>query len=204
MSQNYPQQPSLHQTPPVAREELDATLEQAREQITSLQRKKDELERAKGELEEMRRRHDEFARGRVEIVEALNRGLVVLEHEQVETQRMADLIGRTRQTFKEQLSQVEGLTDANWSSENLKSELSKALALIETARMEFNRACLRIDVLQTKSPDDMPQTPLEKFSGPANPLERISFGQAMKLGFAFSLPLVAVLLVLVLTLLIKW
>lgn len=203
MSQNYPQQPGFHQPSPVAREELDATLEQAREQITSLQRKKEELERAKGELEEMRRRHDEFARGRVEIVEALNRGLVVLEHEQVETQRMADLIGRTRQTFKEQLSQVESLTDANWNSENLKSELSKALAMIETARMEFNRACLRIDVLQTKSPDDLPQTPLEKFSGPANPLERIGFGQMLKLGFAFSLPVLVIVLILVVTLWVK-
>ncbi|MCX6898491.1 MAG: hypothetical protein NT105_07305 [Verrucomicrobia bacterium] len=204
MSQDYPPQPGFHQTPPVAREELDSNLEQAREQILTLQRKKEELERAKGELEEMRRRHDEFARGRVEIVEALNRGLIVLEHEQVETQRMVDLIARTRQTFKEQLSHVEGLTDANWNNENLKSELSKALAMIETARMEFNRACLRIDVLQTKSPDDLPQTPLEKFSGPTNPLERISFGQAMRLGFAFSLPLLVVLLVLVLTLMIKW
>jgi DNA repair exonuclease SbcCD ATPase subunit len=204
MSQDYPPQPGFRQTQPVAREALDSNLEQAREQIVTLQRKKEELERAKGELEEMRRRHDEFARGRVEIVEALNRGLVVLEHEQVETQRMADLIARTRQTFKEQLTQVETLTDAHWDSENLKSELSKSLAMIETARMEFNRACLRIDALQNKSPEDMPQTPLEKFSGPVNPLDRISFGQAMKLGFAFSLPLVLILLILVLTLLVKW
>jgi chromosome segregation ATPase len=202
MSQNFPPQPGFH-PPPVAREELNSHLEQAREEIQSLQRKKEELERAKGELEEMRRRHDEFARGRVEIVEALNRSLIVLEHEQVESQRMLDLIARTRQTFKEQLGHVEKLTDAHWNSENLKSELSKALATIETARMEFNRACLRIDVLQTK-PEDLPETPLEKFSGPANPLERIGFGQAMKLGFAFSLPLLVILLLLVLTLIIKW
>ncbi|MCX6910646.1 MAG: hypothetical protein NTY01_21755 [Verrucomicrobia bacterium] len=204
MSQNFPPQPGFHQPPPVAREELNSHLEQAREEIQSLQRKKEELERAKGELEEMRRRHDEFARGRVEILEALNRGLIVLEHEQVESQRMLDLIARTRQTFKDQLTHVEKLSDAQWNSENLKSELSKALATIETARMEFNRACLRIDVLQTKSPEDMPQTPLEKFSGPANPLERIRFGHAMKLGFAFSLPLLVILLILVLTLMVKW
>ena len=203
MSQNFPQQPGFHQTPPVAREELDANLEQAREQILSLQRKKEELEKAKGELEEMRRRHDEFARGRVEIVEAFNRGLIVLEHEQMETQRMLDLIARTRETFKGQLAHVEILTDSHWTSENLKSELSKALATIETARMEFNRACLRIDALQTKSPDDLPQSPLEKLSGPASPLERIGFSQAMKLGFAFSLPLLAVVLLLVAALFIK-
>ena len=116
---------------------------------------------------------------------------------------MLDLVTRTRETFKEQLAQVESLTDAHWTSENLKAELSKALAMIETARMEFNRACLRIDALQTKSPDDLPQTPLEKFSGPANPLERISFGRVMKLGFAFSLPLLAAVLLLVVTLFIK-
>ena len=203
MSQNFPPQSGLHQTPPVARGELDANLEEAREQLTLLQRKKEELERSKGELEEMRRRHDEFARGRVEIVEALNRGLIVLEHEQVETQRMLDLITRTRETFKEQLSQVESLTDAHWNSDNLKSELSKSLASIETARMEFNRACLRIDALQNKSSDDLPQTPLEKLSGPSNPLDRIGFGPALRLGLAFSLPVVVVVLLLVVTLLLK-
>ena len=34
--------------PPVARQELDTTLDAARQQILALQRKKDELERAKG------------------------------------------------------------------------------------------------------------------------------------------------------------
>lgn len=193
MSQENPLMPSPS---PVARQELNASLEQAREQILALQRKKDELERAKGELEEQRRRHDEFSRGRAEIIEALNRGLIVLEHEQVETQRMLDLIIKTRDIFKEQLAQVESLSDAHWTSDSLKSELAKALATIETGRMEFNRACLRIDALQGKTPENLPPTPLQQLSGQAHWLEKIGFGRAFKLGFAFTLPLILVAVII--------
>ena len=168
-----------------------------------LQHQKEELERARGELEELRRRHDEFQRGRQEMVEALNRGLIVLEHELVEAQRKADLVARTRETFKEQLAQVEVLTDAHWTPENLKSELSKSLATIETARMEFNRACLRIDALQGKTPENLPPTPLEQMIAPPSALERLSLGRALKLGFAFTLPLLVIVLILVVALLVK-
>ncbi|MBI5394036.1 MAG: hypothetical protein HZA91_01935 [Verrucomicrobia bacterium] len=191
------------QSAPIARQELDTTLDAARQQIVALQRKKDELERAKGELEEMRRRHEEFARGRAEIVEALNRGLVVLEHEQVEAQRMADLIARTREKFKEQLGLVETLDDSGWSSETLKSDLSRALATIETARMEFNSACLRIEALSGKKPEDFPPTPLQQMSASAASLDTLSFGRALKLGLAFTLPLVALALLILLVVLLK-
>ena len=168
-----------------------------------LQRQKDELERARGELEEMRRRHDEFQRGRQEMMEALNRGLIVLEHELVEAQRKEDLVAKTREIFKEKLAQVEVLTDADWTPENLKSDLSRSLATIETARMEFNRACLRIEALQGKSPENLPATPLEQLIAPTSALERMSFGRAFKLGFAFTLPLLMIVLIMVVTLMLK-
>lgn len=196
-------EPDLLRTPPPSRQELDSSLEQTRERIQTLQRQRDELERAKGELEEMRRRHDEFQRGRQEMVEALNRGLIVLEHELVEAQRKADLVARTREIFKEQLAQVEVLTDAGWTAENLKSELSKSLATIETARMEFNRACLRIEALQGKTPENLAPTPLEQLVAPPGGLEHLSFGRALKLGFAFTLPLLLTMLILLVTLFLK-
>lgn len=203
MSEDNPLEPDLLRAPPPGRQELDSSLEQARERIQMLQRQKDELERARGELEELRRRHDEFQRGRAEMLEALNRGLIVLEHELVEAQRKTDLVARTRETFKEQLARVEVLTDAHWTPENLKSELSKSLATIETARMEFNRACLRIDALQGKTPESLPPTPLEQMIAPPSALERLSLGRALKLGFAFTLPLLVMVLILVITLLVK-
>jgi chromosome segregation ATPase len=191
-----------HQAPP-ARQELDSTLDEARQQIVALQRRKDELERAKGELEEVRRRHEEFARGRAEMVEALNRGLILLEHQQVETQRMLDLIEKTREKFKNHLSMVESLTDAGWTSDTLKTDLTKALTTIETARMEFNSACLRIDALQGKTPENLPPTPVQQLAGPAPSLEKVTFGRAFKLGFAFTLPLLFIALVILVAFIIK-
>ena len=194
---------SFPQSSPAARQELDTTLDVARQQILALTRKKDELERAKGELEEMRRRHEEFARGRAEIVEALNRGLIVLEHEQLETQRMADLIGRTREKLREQLGMVETLDDSSWTSETLKSDLSRSLATIETARMEFNSACLRIEALSGKRPEDLPPTPLQQMTGSESFLDRLSFGRALKLGLAFTLPLVLLALLILFSVILK-
>ncbi|MCX7825281.1 MAG: hypothetical protein N2689_06950 [Verrucomicrobiae bacterium] len=69
--------------------------------------------------------------------------------------------------------------------------------------MEFNRACLRIDALQGKTPENLPPTPLEQMIAPPSALERLSLGRALKLGFAFTLPLLLMVLVLVLVLLVK-
>ena len=150
-----------------AKEEVDGKLEQARQQLLALRRQQEELERQKGELEELRRKQDEYARGRAEMIDNLNRGLIVLEREQIEAQRLAELCDKTRTAFTEYHERIHSINDQDWSSDNVRGELSKALGLIENARLEYNRARTKLDCLDPAAhqpaPDPSAKTGLAAF-----------------------------------------
>jgi hypothetical protein len=133
-------------------EEVDSRLNVTRDQLTNLRRQQEELERQKGELEDLRRKQDEYTRGRTEMAEKITRSLVTLEREQIETQRVAELCGRTREAFADYLDQINGIKDEEWTSENVRTELSHALGVIENARLEYNRACTRLDCMNPSKP----------------------------------------------------
>ncbi len=127
--------------------ETESSLNRARDQLIALRRQQEELERQKGELEELRRKQDEYARGKSEMIEKITRSLVTLEREQIESQRVAELSGKTRTALAEYLDQLKAIQDQDWNSENVRPELSRALGIIENARMEYNRACSRLDCM---------------------------------------------------------
>jgi DNA repair exonuclease SbcCD ATPase subunit len=132
---------------PPHREEVDSKLEQARDHLLALRRQQEELERQKNELEELRRRQEEYSRGRAEITDKLARGLVAIERQQVESQRLAELCESTIIAFREYTEQIEQINDEEWKSANVRDELSRALATIESARLEYNRAHAKLDCL---------------------------------------------------------
>jgi chromosome segregation ATPase len=132
---------------PPHREEVDSKLELARDHLLTLRRQQEELERQKNELEELRRRQEEYSRGRAEIADKLARGLIALERQQTESQRLTELCESTTIAFREYTEQIEQINDEEWKSANVRDELSKALATIESARLEYNRAHARLDCL---------------------------------------------------------
>lgn len=109
---------------PQYREEVDSKLDQAREHLLALRRQQEELERQKGELEELRRKQEEYSRGRAEITDNLARGLLVLERQQNESQRLAELSGTTIAAFRDYAEQIQQINDGDWNSGNVRSELT--------------------------------------------------------------------------------
>jgi len=132
---------------PAHREEVDSKLEQTREYLLSLRRQQEELERQRGELEELRRKQEEYSRGRAEMIDQLTRSLVTLERQQIESQRLAELCAKTGDAFRDYLERIQEVSDQDWNSDNVREELSKALGVIENARLEYNRAVTKLDCL---------------------------------------------------------
>jgi len=132
---------------PAHKEELEWKLEQAREQLLTLRRQQDDLERQKSDIEELRRKQEEYSRGKAEMIDHLSRAVVTLDREQVQAQRLAESCSVTRDTFAGYLEQLQAISDQDWSSANLRAELSTALSVIENARLEYNRARTKLDCL---------------------------------------------------------
>ncbi|MCS7048516.1 MAG: hypothetical protein NZ483_04385 [Verrucomicrobiae bacterium] len=132
---------------PAVAAELDQQLDRATEDLFELRRRQEELERQRSELEEIRRWQDEYLRGRAEILDCLTRGLVTLEREQIAAQRLAEMCQQTAATFREYKERLEAIRDQEWTSGTVRRELSQALAIIQDARGEYNRARTKLDCL---------------------------------------------------------
>ena len=133
------------------KEEINENVEYAREQLLELRRRQEEIERQKSELEELRRKQDEYEHGKTEMTENITRALVILEHEEFETQKRAALAAQSRDDLKIRLDEIIAIHDDTWTSETVSTELTKALATIENARLEYNRARMKLDCLDPKN-----------------------------------------------------
>jgi hypothetical protein len=175
------------------REEVDRKVVEAQQKLAELKRAQDDLERERSALEELRRRQNEFQTGRQEIVHNLTRGLGLLEEAEFNTRRDAEQMHKTLADFRDALEKVQSVHDESWTKENFSIELTRALTIIENARMEWNAARLKLPVLA----GEMKETPkTETVPAPAaSPFTGMGLGELCKIGLAMTWPLALVALV---------
>jgi hypothetical protein len=174
------------------RDEVDRKVVEAQQKLAELKRAQENLERERSSLEELRRRQGEFQTGRQEMIHSLTRGLGLLEEAEFNTRREAEQMVKTIADFRDALAKIEAVHDETWTKENFNTELTRALTIIENARMEWNTARLKLPAL---SPGAVTQTGVESAPPPAAPaLTGLGFGQLCKIGLAMTWPLVLVAL----------
>jgi hypothetical protein len=174
------------------REEVDLKVTEAQQKLAELKRAQEELERERASLEETRRRQSEFQTGRAEMLQHLARGLILLEKAEFAARQDAEQMKLAIGEFRSAGANLESIDEDSWSGDNLNTELSRGLACVENARMEWNAARLRFPLLSGKTPE----------SGEANAarpavaatLQSMGLGQLCKLGLALTWPLVVVAL----------
>jgi hypothetical protein len=168
--------------------EININIQRAEEQLLDLKRQQEEIERQKKELDELSRKQREFDEGRREIVEKLTRGLVLLEREESEVKRELEEIKKVRVNFAEQLGQTEHLNPADWSNEELPSELTKGLARVDQAKTIYSQSRARLHTLRQseEGQSDELSSDLGAEAGLGVSYEK-SFGAMVWSGFAYSI-----------------
>jgi len=166
------------------REDLDAQVTANQQQLAKLREAQEQLERARTELEEMRRRRAEFQNGRGEMRDQLTRAVGLLENAEFESRRNAEQMTRSLEGLRGAMTQVEGLNEQAWTDADWVQQLSRALTVIETARMELHSARLKWPLIDAPAPasEERPQSSVA--------LADLPLGKLMKLGLAFTWPLV--------------
>ncbi len=172
--------------------EINIKVQRVEEQLLDLKRQQEEIERQKKELDELSRKQREFDEGRRDIVEKLTRGLVLLEREEFEVKRELEQIKLVRDSFAEHLSQTETLTPSDWPSEELPTELTKALARVDQAKTIYNQSRARLMALR-QSEEGLSEDSIVSELAPEQtggvPYEK-SIGAMVREGFFYSaLPL---------------
>jgi len=174
------------------RDEVDRKVVEAQQKLAELKRAQEDLERERAALEELRRRQTEFQTGRQEMIHHLTRGLGLLEEAEFNARRDAEQMVKTVTDFRDALDKIQAIHDETWTKDNFSIELTRALTVIENARMEWNSARLKFPVLagelkEEAGPETAPAPAVSPFAG-------LSLGELCKIGFAMTWPLVVVAL----------
>ena len=177
------------------REEVDSKVGEAHQKLSELKRVQEELERERAGLEETRRRQMEFQTGRQETIQSLTRGVGLLQEAEFDARRDAEQMAKSLADMREALAKVEATNEASWTKENFSVELTRALTAIENARMEWNAARLKFDVLGGAAKEEAAR-PVENRESPHAWLAEQSFGRLCKLGLALTWPVVVVVIAL--------
>src|SRR5207247_7807555 len=125
---------------PPTREELGSRVTETQQRLMELKRAQEELERERAALEEARRRRTEFQTGREEMLQSLTRGVGFLEEAEFNARRDAEQLAKTLGALREALTKVQTIHEETWTQENYNVDLTRALTVLDNARMEWNAA----------------------------------------------------------------
>jgi hypothetical protein len=178
---------------PLSTEHLDEKVQQAEQQEQSLKRQLETIERQKRELEELSRRQEALNTGRNEMVDKLTRARVILDRETMDANKRLDLLHAINSSFCQHLETLESINPKSWEGLDVQKELTRALAAVDDARGEYSRSFPRISVIPEQTAGD-PAGDV-RYASDYSGGDSKDFIGWLKVGFAFSLPLIVLGLV---------
>ncbi len=171
---------------PPSREEVELQVNETQARLEELKRAQEKLERERAQLEELRRRQAEFQNGREEMLQQLTRGVGLLEEAEFDRRREAEQMAQSLAEFRQHLARLQGIQHDAWTQENYNLELTKALTVIENARMEWNGARLKFGVLSGAAA----VAGAREKAAAAPSLAALPFKDLCKIGLAMTWPVV--------------
>jgi DNA repair exonuclease SbcCD ATPase subunit len=183
----------------LAGEHLDNQVQKAQEQLLSLKRQQEAIEKQKRELEELSRRQDQLQAGKAEMVEKFTRALVVVERENYDAGKRVELLNAIHDSFNSHLEVLDSLNPKAWEGLDINKELTKALSAVDDARAEYARSLPKITPAKETDNGD-PVAASIGYQADYAPVEQKDFVYWLKAGFAFTLPLFALGILLIIVL----
>ncbi len=186
----------LHDEGTLDGEHLDSQVQKAQEQIYALKRQQELIERQKRELEELGRRQEQLHLGKTEVMEKLTRAIVIIERQAYDAQKRVETLHAIDESFHQHLDLLDSINPKNWEGLDLNKELTKSLSAVDDARAEYNRSIPKISQAADVDGDVVAESVGYHLDyGVEGPKDFVYW---LKAGFAFTLPLVAIGLILIL------
>ncbi|MGF1657399.1 MAG: hypothetical protein ACFCU3_10520 [Verrucomicrobiales bacterium] len=168
---------------------LDSEVQKAQEQLLTLRRQQELIERQKRELEQLSQKQEQFDNGKRTLVDQMQRGMIRIDKEGTELEKRLEQMRHARALFVEKIHELGEFDSSNWSPEELPKHLPIALGVLESAELEYEKCRIRLNAY---AQEDV----LEHTDDSGSDWSEASFWTWAKMGFAFTLPLVVVILLL--------
>jgi len=179
---------------------VDQKVKAAQEQLLHLRIQQEEIERQKQHLEALRIKQERFVAGKRELLEKLGRANSHVERELYDAQKRVEELTLTHDEFRRHLDILKSLQPEKWHRSQVDHELDNALSAIDDADNDFTKGMRRLQALaQAEGAQLGGTTSLENADAPEHGSFRTGGSDDtatwMRRGFAFSLPMMATLLV---------
>lgn len=181
-------------------EHLDNQVQKAQEQLVALKRQQEQIEKQKRELEELSRRQEQLGIGRQEMLEKFTRAIVVLERETYEAQKRVELLQGIHESFNSHVGVLEEINPKAWDGLDINKELNKALSAVDDARAEYAKSIPKISPDSSNEGGSDPVAATAGFQLDYGHAEQKDFTYWLKSGFAFTLPLFGLGVILIVVL----
>ncbi len=181
-------------------EDMDKQVKDAQQRLATLRAQQEEVERQKMILENLRQKQDRFVSGKRDVVEKMDRSLRAIGDELEEARRRVDDLAITHKDFQDHLEELKTILPERWHRSQLDQELDGALGALSEAEVCYEKGIRRVSngrPVETSS-FHLGQAQEEEMATP-------SFGPSafsnddlvgwLRRGFAFTLPLMATILI---------
>lgn len=175
-------------------EDIGHELQQRQQELLTLQRQQADLEARKRLLEELNTRRTELLHGQREVRERLLRAIVILERAEAQSRKEVEQMHETRQTFSEQLAEINAIEPSEWSPSSIEEELSRALAKVDQAQAVYTQSRAKLDALRGRDLEPVEEGEEGSGLGSRSGHAGDSFSENFTRGLAFNLPLIAAIL----------
>ena len=173
---------------PLSTEHLDEKVQQAEQQEQALKRQLEAIEKQKREFSELSRRQEALNTGRNELAEKLTRALVTVERETMEASKRLEMLQSVDASFREHLENISAINPKLWDESEISTELTRAMAAVDDARGEYNRSFPRVAAIPEQTA--AASAPETGYAASYADGDAKDFFGWLKIGFAFSLPLI--------------
>ncbi|HEY3900109.1 MAG TPA: hypothetical protein VGM54_15985 [Chthoniobacter sp.] len=177
-------------------EHLDNQVQKAQEQLYALKRQQELIEKQKRELEELSRRQEQLQAGKSDMVEKFTRAVVVLDRETYDAKKRVELLNSIHESFTAHLDALDGINPKAWEGLDINKELTKALSAVDDARAEYSGSLPKISSnRESDGPDPVAASVGYQIDQTLS--EQKDFMYWLKAGFAFTLPLLALGIIII-------
>ena len=173
---------------PLSTEHLDEKVHQAEQQEQVLKRQLETIEKQKREFAELSRRQEALITGRNDLADKLTRALVVIEREAMDASKRLEMLQTMDTAFHQHLETLDAINPKLWDEADISKELTRAMASVDDARGEYSRSFPKVGAMPEQAAGASASEP--GFTADYSAGDGKDFLGWVKMGFAFSLPLI--------------
>ncbi|MCW0218616.1 MAG: hypothetical protein OJI67_09865 [Prosthecobacter sp.] len=185
-------------------EDMDQQVREAQNRLSKLRAEQEELEQQRKILENLKQKQERFIAGRKDITEKLERTLRAVTEDLEDSRRRAEDLAATQQEFRDRLDELKMFLPERWHRNQLDQELDKAISALIEAETSFEKGIRRVSAHR---PVETSQLHLNQerdeegddyashghhYSSLSGTDDLITWARR---GFAFTLPLMATILI---------